>query len=92
MKNNLLLLTGATGYVGGRLLKELEKQKFNIRCLARNPEVLYSKISSTTKIFKGDVLEIKSLIPAMEGLKISLSIKPMSREFRSVGRRGSKST
>ncbi|MDR3673728.1 MAG: NAD-dependent epimerase/dehydratase family protein [Holophaga sp.] len=36
----LVLLTGATGYVGGRLLKALEQQGSALRCLARRPEVL----------------------------------------------------
>jgi uncharacterized protein YbjT (DUF2867 family) len=35
-----VLLTGATGYVGGRLLPLLEQQPLAVRCLARNPEQL----------------------------------------------------
>ena len=30
----LVLLTGASGYIGGRLLKELEKAGWPVRCLA----------------------------------------------------------
>ena len=30
-----VLLTGATGYVGGRLLTLLESEGFSVRCLAR---------------------------------------------------------
>ena len=33
--NRLILLTGATGYVGGRLLKMLEQRGYRIRCMAR---------------------------------------------------------
>jgi uncharacterized protein YbjT (DUF2867 family) len=36
----MVLLTGATGYIGGRLLKALERQSIAVRCLCRNPEVL----------------------------------------------------
>ena len=32
-EKNLILLTGATGYVGGRLLKVLEENQFRLRCL-----------------------------------------------------------
>ena len=32
--NKLILLTGATGYVGGRLLRVLEHQGHRVRCLA----------------------------------------------------------
>ena len=36
----LVLLTGATGYIGGRLLKALEDATCPVRCLARHPEFL----------------------------------------------------
>ena len=71
MKNKLILLTGATGYIGGRLLQELEKKQLKIRCLARRPEALASKLGSNTEIIKGDVLDKDSLIPIMNGVKIA---------------------
>ena len=33
-----ILLTGATGYIGGRLLRSLEERGHAVRCLARQPE------------------------------------------------------
>jgi uncharacterized protein YbjT (DUF2867 family) len=36
----LILVTGATGYVGGQLLKALLAAGHRVRCLARRPEVL----------------------------------------------------
>ena len=36
-----ILLTGATGYIGGRLLRRLEAAGYGVRCLARRPEVLH---------------------------------------------------
>ena len=42
--DGLILLTGATGYIGGRLLKALEDSGCRVRCLARRPEMLTSKI------------------------------------------------
>lgn len=41
--NKLILLTGATGYIGGRLLKELEARGGCVRCLARQPEFLRAR-------------------------------------------------
>ena len=35
----MILLTGATGYVGGRLLQRLQEDGHKVRCLARRPEV-----------------------------------------------------
>jgi uncharacterized protein YbjT (DUF2867 family) len=36
-RRSLVLLTGASGYIGGRLLKALEKASRPVRCLARRP-------------------------------------------------------
>ena len=41
----LVLLTGASGYIGGRLLKALEATGRPVRCLARHPEFLRSRVS-----------------------------------------------
>lgn len=64
----LILLTGGTGYVGGRLLPLLENKSYRVRCLARNPEYLRSKASSTTEIVAGDVLNPESLNTALKGI------------------------
>lgn len=69
-EKNLILLTGATGYVGGRLLKVLEENQFRLRCLARRPELLRPRVSSNTDVVQGDVLDRSSLISAMDGVKI----------------------
>ena len=68
-ENNLVLLTGATGYVGGRLLKALEESQFQLRCLARRPELLSPRVDSKTDVVKGDVLDRSSLLSAMNGVK-----------------------
>lgn len=64
----LVLLTGGTGYVGGRLLHELERQGVPLRCLARRPEALKSRVAETTAIVRGDVLDRDSLPAAMQGV------------------------
>ncbi len=66
--NKSILLTGATGYIGGRLLKILEAEKFQLRCLAREPSYLLPKVSESTEIFQGDVLNRSSLKKAFEGI------------------------
>jgi len=60
-----ILLTGATGYVGGRLLRRLEEQGCAVRCLARRPEFLQSHLSPQTELVRGDVLDPASLTPAL---------------------------
>ena len=69
--NKLILLTGATGYVGGRLLRVLEHQGHRVRCLARRPEFLKPKVSAATEIVAGDVLDPASLGSALRGVSVA---------------------
>ncbi|MBN2320996.1 MAG: SDR family oxidoreductase [Acidobacteria bacterium] len=64
----LILLTGATGYIGGRLLKLLESGDHSIRCIARRPEFLRNRISSQIEIAPGDLLNRESIERAMDGV------------------------
>lgn len=64
----LVLLTGATGYVGGRLLSALEEREQRIRCLARRPEVLTPRVRGTTTVVAGDVSDANALRDAMTGV------------------------
>ena len=63
-----VLLTGATGYVGGRLLKALETRGFKVRCLRRRPESLEPRVAASTEVVAGDVLDPASLCRALEGV------------------------
>jgi uncharacterized protein YbjT (DUF2867 family) len=64
----LVLLTGGTGYIGGRLLPLLEQRGLRVRCLCRQPEWLRSRVSATTEVVEGDVLAPDSLAAAMQGV------------------------
>jgi uncharacterized protein YbjT (DUF2867 family) len=64
----LVLLTGASGYIGGRLLKALEQADWPVRCLARNPDFLKTKVSVSTEVIRADCLDAASLAPAMAGV------------------------
>jgi uncharacterized protein YbjT (DUF2867 family) len=64
----LILLTGATGYIGGRLLKLLETEDHPVRCIARRPEFLRSRVSSGIEVVAGDLLDAGSLDRAMVGV------------------------
>ncbi len=66
---NLILLTGATGYVGGRLLKTLERKGLRVRCLVRRPASLQSRTGANTQIVPGDVLDADSLRAAMTSVE-----------------------
>ncbi len=62
----LILLTGGSGYVGGRLIPLLEKQAVRLRCLARSPEKMRSRVRPGTEIVQGDVLDPASLDRALQ--------------------------
>lgn len=64
----MILLTGATGYVGGRLLKQLEADGHSVRCLARRPEFLRARVGGNTDVVQGDVLNADSLRAALDGV------------------------
>jgi uncharacterized protein YbjT (DUF2867 family) len=66
----LVLLTGASGYVGGRLLRVMEQRGERIRCLARRPEALLVG-APTTEVVTGDVLDLDSLRPALAGVDVA---------------------
>jgi uncharacterized protein YbjT (DUF2867 family) len=66
-----ILLTGATGYVGGSLLRRLEGEGRRVRCLTRHPEALNRCSVPGTEVVLGDLLEPESLIAAMTDVEIA---------------------
>ena len=66
--NSLILLTGGTGYIGGRLLPLLEQRGLRLRCLCRQPQRLKWRTQPTTEVLEGDVLAPDSLAAAMQGV------------------------
>lgn len=66
--NRLILLTGATGYIGGRLLPLLEESPHRIRCLTRRPANLSDRVEPATEVVQGDLLQRESLDAALRGV------------------------
>jgi uncharacterized protein YbjT (DUF2867 family) len=64
----IILLTGGSGYVGGRLIPLLDGRPEAIRCLARDPERMRSRVRPTTEVVPGDVLDPPSLGRGLQGV------------------------
>ena len=63
----MILLTGASGYIGGRLLRRLEEDGRTVRCLTRHPARL-TAIGPNTEVVEGDCLNEASLDRALAGV------------------------
>jgi len=66
-----VLLTGATGFVGSRLLGRLVAAGVNVRCLSRHPESVRVPSGSQVEVVAGDVLDEASLARAMQGVDVA---------------------
>jgi uncharacterized protein YbjT (DUF2867 family) len=69
MKKMLLLLTGVTGYIGGRLVPQLIEAGYRIRVLVRDRNRLQGRAwLNQVDVVEGDVLDPASLPTAMSGV------------------------
>jgi len=64
-----ILVTGATGYVGGRLLTTLLERGEDVRCLARRPEAVPPRPG--LDVVAGDVLDAEAVRRALEGVEVA---------------------
>lgn len=66
-----ILVTGGTGYVGGRLIPLLERRGLQVRCLARHPDFLRPKVSPETEVVEADLLQQESLATGFDGVEVA---------------------
>lgn len=66
----LILVTGATGYIGGRLVPRLLEHGWRVRCLVRDPARLEGRPwRDRVEVMAGDVLDADTLAPALDGVR-----------------------
>jgi uncharacterized protein YbjT (DUF2867 family) len=61
-----VLVTGATGYIGGRLVSLLRAHGYEVRCLARAAERLRGRFDTGVEIVEGDIADEAALARALE--------------------------
>ncbi len=68
----LALVTGATGYIGGRLIPELLTAGYRVRVLARNAERLkYQSWLASVEVFEGDANDPAAVSKSLEKVDVA---------------------
>ncbi|HAF29391.1 MAG TPA: DUF2867 domain-containing protein [Bacteroidales bacterium] len=65
-----VLVSGATGYIGGRLVQELISRGYKVRILVRTYSVEYSDRWPKAGIVVGDALDFESMQNALNGVSV----------------------
>ncbi len=65
-----VLVTGPTGYVGGRLLRALDGRGVRVRCLTRRPEALRDA-GGDVEVVRADLREETGLDEALDGVDVA---------------------
>ena len=66
-----VLITGATGYIGGRLVPILLDKGYRVRCLVRNEARLDKRGWEGVEVVEGDVLKPETLGPALQNVDVA---------------------
>ncbi|MFN8150643.1 MAG: NAD(P)H-binding protein [Solirubrobacterales bacterium] len=67
----MILIAGATGYIGGLLADELVGGGPDVRCMARSPERAKGSLPGACEVVRGDVLEPETLDEALTGVELA---------------------
>ncbi len=65
-----ILVTGASGYIGGRLVPALATRGYRVRAMARDPRKLARRGWKDVEVVAGDVFDKGSLRTAVEGIEV----------------------
>lgn len=83
-----VLVLGATGYVGGKLIPKLLEEGYSVRGAGRSPEKLKARnwaVHPNLEVVKADALDAVSVSRALEGMDVVYylvhSMNPQSSDF-----------
>lgn len=66
--NNMTLVTGATGFIGGRLAQRLLDDGHAVRVLVRDPEKLTASLRQRCDVLVGDLCDTSSMMRAVQNV------------------------
>jgi nucleoside-diphosphate-sugar epimerase len=77
-----VLITGATGLLGGHLLRELQQRGEQIRALVLPVEDAEQLLVQGVEVVRGDVTNVKTLAPAVKSIDIVIHLAGMMGVWR----------
>jgi nucleoside-diphosphate-sugar epimerase len=76
-----IMVTGATGFIGSELIKKLANQGNTIHALCRTSSKAEHLLKPGIKIFRGDILDYKSIEECMEGCEQVYHLAAYARNY-----------
>ena len=67
----IVLVTGATGYIGGRLVPELQARGYRVRIMVRNSSPEHAQRWPEAEICVADALNVSDLRKALKGVSVA---------------------
>ncbi|MEO0639836.1 MAG: NAD(P)H-binding protein, partial [Bacteroidota bacterium] len=64
----MILLTGATGFLGNHILQHLLNKDLPVRVLVRNPDNRELPWRDLVEVYEGDILDLLAVKKAMQGV------------------------
>jgi nucleoside-diphosphate-sugar epimerase len=83
-RDELCLVTGATGFIGGRMARRLTRMGYSVRCLVRATGVTSELEELDIEIVVGDLTDPDSLIRAVEGCQHVLHCGALVSDWATV--------
>ena len=66
-----LLVTGASGYIGSRLVPKLVEAGYEVTCMVRHASAVSRLIAEHTRVVEADVHRAETLEPALQGIDVA---------------------